>query len=283
MSAKFQGFLLCPFGSDSFGKFAVCSLQDKIYATSDRSTIYVYENKPPFTELEDQISLPKSRMRSPLELAACQVHKCLYIVDRAENCIWKMIPAGNYELKNWLSVPLPKVSVSSDGKVYLIDNNDRTHPQLRIYTSDAELESSVPMRGDSYVYNWAAVELMPGVVAVQYKKSGSRNMLKGIAIVRLNETGDILRDVEFQRDFHLAPYSHGRFIAADPDDFKMLLLDDQLTPLQVILSREKRGLQWPHCFCYRNDTRELIVNHFGGGIVSGTRKFDAYKLSFNDE
>src|SRR6218665_1360408 len=118
-----------------------------------------------------------------------------------------------------------------------MDNNDRTHPQLRIYTSDAELKSTIPMRGDSYMYNWAAVELMSGVVAVQYEKFGSRNMLKGIAIVRLNETGDIIRDVEFQRIFHLAPYSHGRFIAGDPDDSKVMLLDDQLRPLQVILSR----------------------------------------------
>src|SRR6218665_1691440 len=283
VSAEFGGNMLYQYGQSPFGKFAISCLQDKIYAASDSKTIHIYDNNAPYRELEHKINLPQSEnvMSNSLELAACQVHKCLYIVDRDENCIWKMIPENDYVLIKWLSPAFMKLSVSSDGKIFLMDDTDRTHPQLRIYTSDAKLESTIPMRGDSYIYYWEAVEFMPGFVAVQYEKhDGLRKKLKGIAIVCLNETGDILRDVQFERILHLAPYSHGRLIAADPDANEVILLDDQLRPLKVILSHEKRGLQWPKCFSYRKDTRQLIVDHFGGGGV--IYEIDVYKLSSND-
>lgn len=124
-----------------------------------------------------------------------------------------MNSADDHQVAKWLSEPVPKLSVSSDGKILVLDNH-RTHPKIKIYTPDAELEGTVPMLGHPYMYSWAAVELLPRVVAVPYTKFDRSNSLKGIVIMRLNETGDILRDVQSDRILHLAPYSAGQLLAA---------------------------------------------------------------------
>ena len=254
-------------------------MQDNIYVASGRE-IYIFEDKAPYRLLDiKNLGLPRSQ--NPLELAACPVHKCLYIGDLGNSCVRKMSPANGHQLEMWLNKWVWRLSVTSDGKVLVLDN-DLTHPQLRIYTSGAELESSVPLRGDSYLsymYSRAAVEVMPGVVAVQYEKLASPNNLKGIVVMHLNATGEILcDDLETKRISSLASYSPGRLIAADQESKQVIVLDRRLKPLQVLLSPATRMLQWPQFLCYRRDSQELIVNHFDLPL----NQFNVYKLSYDD-
>src|SRR6218665_2212035 len=147
MHAKHQGTLHC---RNSNGKFQVRSLQDNIYVASGR-TIYIYQDKAPYGLLGSKnLDWLRGRPTNDLELAACPVHKCLYIGDLVKSCVWRMSPANGHQLEKWLSESVWRLSVTSDGKVLVLDNDSR-HLQLKIYTSDAELESTVPLRGDSFM------------------------------------------------------------------------------------------------------------------------------------
>lgn len=278
MSPKLQGNLLCRFSE----VFQVCSLQDKIYVLSKRTMIRIYEDKAPYGLLESRNIPRPPRVLHQLELVACPVHKCLYIADLPGKCVWKMNPADDHQPTRWLPEPVSKLSVSSEGKVLVLDDGDPTRPKLRIYTHEAKLEMDIPMPGGSntLLHYSAAVELMPRVVAVPCGKFGdSTNILTGIVIMRLNETGDILHNVETTRFSSLASYSPGRLIAADQESKQVIVLDSQLKPLQVLLSPDTSQSQWPRLLCYRSDTRELIVNHFD----LPTNQFNVYKLSYDDE
>lgn len=264
----------------------VTSLGDIIYITIG-SKIFLYEAGTPYQQLDKTIKLPGKRMIDSVEVSVCTVNECLYINDPDKDVIWKVNPGNDYQLTKWLSMPNPKeiyVSTSSRGEVFVLDR-DHFRPTIDVYTPEAALHRSVPIRLSAAAYSIlsAAVEIMPEVVAISFDFVDGYTQRKGIVVIRLNETGQVLREIGWTGLHNLTAHSLGRFIVAESSSSQILkLLDYQLYPVQVVsLSNESGDSRWPmRCLCYRKETRELIVDHLGN---ADGYQLDFYKLSYDEE
>lgn len=279
MSAKLRGSLHVKSDQSLSG---VTSLRDKIYIAIG-SKVIIYEAEAPYRRLEKTIKVPGIRMIDSVEVVSCTVNNCLYINDPDTDAIWKVNPANDHELTKWLSnLNDIKVSTSSRGEVFVLDTN-HSCPTVSIYTEDAVLQRSVPLplRTAAYSIRSAAVEIMPEVVAVSFVFGDGNKIREGIVVARLNETGQVLREVEWRGLSNLTPHSLGRFIAADGSSQRLILLDYQLYPVQVIpMSNESGVSQWPRILCYRREKRELVVDHVGH---ADDYQLDMYRLNYDDE
>ena len=91
-------------------------LENRIYGINKLKEIYVYLNEKPFP-LQDTFNLKEAN--NPMDLAACEKTKCLYVSDIYERCIWRIL-VSDRRVDKWVdtgSFQPWRISVAEDGRV----------------------------------------------------------------------------------------------------------------------------------------------------------------------
>src|SRR6218665_1370361 len=120
--------------------WGVAYLKNLIYLLSKNTKlILAFDAKVPFQMLKT-IQVPQ--IASPRDLAACEMHNCLYVVDDYRRHVWK-VTCAVITFNYWLSgIGDPfKISVTKGGRV-LIPRKGRPCT-IELMRSDARLEKTI--------------------------------------------------------------------------------------------------------------------------------------------
>lgn len=264
----------------------VATLDNNLYVLSrSPRSIYVYRfHEDSSFEFRKEITIPE--IKSPRDIAASSLCRCLYVTDKGNSCIWKISLKkeeedededgnGGWFFKGsstsgarlWLSgvVEPYTLSASDDGSVLVMKSGDPLS-FLERYGPDGVLIQSVqlPAEVDDPRH---AVETTMGSFIVSYGWTGSRTR----GVCELSDEGRIFRcyDSTWQQltnPHHLATDTeNGRVYVADFYNNQISVLESSLDwDQRILLTEGKDGILKPHRLCFAKEKRSLIVVHNEG-------------------
>lgn len=168
----------------------VTSLVDKIYVAK-MTEILVYENEYPYRSLTSIVFGPAD---FPLYIVSCNINKCLYVSFLSNDHIFKIEPLLDNRMSKWLhNSGLFILSITSRGDVLFLKFGSENN-ELRIITHKGTVKRTISM---DYRFNQTQFiqEIMPDIVALNYDQLPTPT-LSCIAIMRLDENGTLLRNIE---------------------------------------------------------------------------------------
>lgn len=176
----------------------VASFSDKICVTQENS-ILIYQNEHPYKYLYS-FDMSLSTNGDATSIVSCNRDKCLYVYDPVSDYILKVLLESDVQMHVWLFERGDfKLSVTREGDVLIFEQHVE-YPSLRIFSNEGTVKRtiSVERRFSQTQYIQA---ITPDFVALSYQKSMPRGELaSGIAIMRLDENGTILRDITWPRE-----------------------------------------------------------------------------------
>lgn len=254
--------------------YGVTKLQNLIYVLCyNPNSIMVSEDKAPFTlrEIETQ------QIRSPYNIVASHPWNCLFVIDIGNHCIWK-ISADNETISLWISdlVHVTAMSVTSDGRVLIINQDDESSHSLEVYGPDAELTDRIYLHDLGVPFY--AVQNSRGSFIVCHKMDADGDDVWLIS--ELDADGMVMSSSSDEDEAHLSEPSHlfidsnDRLFVADRWGSRVVLFDSELNWNQTVLTEEQDGVQLPLRIYYDDKEHQLIaISGAGGG-----EKVDVYSF-----
>ena len=257
--------------------YGVTKLQNRIYVLCyNPNSIMVCEDKAPFALRE--IETPQ--IRSPFNIVASQPWNCLFVIDIGNHCIWK-VSTDNNTISLWLSDlgHVTALSVTNDGHVLIINEDDAGSHSLEIYGPDAVLTDRIQLH-DLGVPLYA-VQTSSGSFIVCHKMEDDEDGDIWL-ISELDAEGILIRsssdkdEAQLSEPSHLFIDSNDRLFVADRWSSRVMVFDTELNWNQTVLSEVKDGIQLPLRIYYDDKKHQLIVISGAGG----GEKIDVYSYEF---
>lgn len=240
--------------------YGVCKLHGSIYVLTHKpNSVLVYSDEN-HTVLQREIKLGEE-IKWPLDMAACRMSSCLYIVDRDNTCVWKVGNAGSNTAVRWLAgIDWPfTMSVSETGNIVMMRWGQPS--VLELYRSDASLILSVPFPAN-IEYPWHAVETSKGNFVISHWKRDSNFW----SVVELSRDGVILCRFlpiddanHLNYPYHLTIGLFDEVLVADQYNRRVILLDSELNWNRVLLHRIE--ILPPKRLYFDKEQRQLLVAH----------------------
>lgn len=243
-------------------------LDDKLYlACRGSGTLVVHSVQKPHSR---QYSIQIPGMTGPIDIVACNTHRCLYVSDLGGACVWQV--KADHKSYKWLSnATWPyTLSVTRDGFVLMT----RRPSNLDIFGPGANLIHSIRLP-DVVLDPGHAIETLEGT----YLVSHGENLSHRHSVTELTKDGRILRSYggllgqkprELDRPRYLAVDACGNVLIADYGNNRIVMLDSQLNFADILLRKDDDGIKNPLRICFHDSKSVSVVS---GGIV------DLYSLT----
>ena len=222
----------------------------------DTKLIFAFDADVPF-RMSDIIPIPQ--VASPRDLAACETHNFLYVVDEGGKYVWK-ISCTNFKVERWLSgIGDPfKISITKGGGV-LIPRTGKLCA-IEVMRSDAKLEKRIKLP-DEIKDIEHALQSPSETLIISY----GRNKSKNSGIMEISMDGVILKTHSLMREAlsemmdprHMTLCRGNTVLVADCRNDRVIAFDGQLQAKQVLQNNILR----PDRVCYIEDRKYLIVVH----------------------
>lgn len=262
----------------------VTKLQNTILVISraPETVIQVFKDQNPFCL---QKTIEQSEILWPEDIVSSEKQGCVYISDKESKCIWKIRSKTDhhYEVTNWCNAGFPfTMSVSSDGQLAMV-RSDYLRPVLEIHNSDATLLCSINL--PRYIQNPRhAVETSTGSFVILHDWTSISKKVK-LCISELTRSGWVFHHFVPQNDeqqlgvpYQLALDSDDRVLVADHWNYRMILLNSDLTWNQTCLMKHKNDeKQRPRRMHYDEMKKQLIV---AGNVSLQKGGVNVYALSW---
>jgi len=206
-------------------------------------------------------------LKNATDIAACEQTSHVYVAD--VKCI-RRVSADGADIKHWLpkspddtfkpwslSVTSTRLLVMSYITKQLMQFDGDGNELRRVHLPD-------------YMEPHHAVESPTGTFIVGHYNT----QLEQWQVSEVNTGGEVLRQFTGSRlsslrwPRHIAVDSHGNIFVADFNNRCILLLDAHLTLRRVIIDEHQLKDKEPQCLCYREQSGQLLVGFYEGGVVS---------------
>jgi len=241
----------------------VTQLHDVVFVVCHQSSTILRFNATTHERLTD---IDVKDLQDPFDIVACEQTSHVYVVEYYKECIWRM-SADGADIKHWLPQSpdgtfRPR-SLSVTSTRLLVTSRDTK--QLMQFDADGDELRRVHL--PDYMEPLHAVESPTGTFIV-----GHENTQLKWQVSEVNTGGEVLRQFTGSRlsslgePRHVAVDSRGNIFVADYDNLRILVLDNHLTLRRVIIDEHQLNYNWPQYLCYREQSGQLLVGFFEGGV-----------------
>src|SRR6218665_1572331 len=248
--------------------WGVAYLKNLIYLVSKNSRlILAFDAEVPF-RLSKRIPIPQ--VESPRDLAACETHNCLYVVDECRKCLWK-VTCTELTVSHWSSgIGNPfKISVTRGGGV-LIPREGKPCA-IEVMRSDSSLEKKIELPDEIKDIMHALLSNSETLIILYGRNKGTNSRIMEISMEGcVLKTHCLIREVlsEISDPRHMTFCRGNHLLVADCRNDRVIAFDSELQGNQILLSKPEYNIRKPYRVCYIEDSKYLIIVHrFGNEVV----------------
>ena len=239
-------------------------LNKQIYIV-ETALILVYEAQAPFKRQSD---IKMKELVYPFGVAACDRNKCIYVSDKASECVWRV--SEKYEVKQLIAGlrGTGKLSVMSNGDLIVLEGG-----QLNIYKPNGNKLKNIPLPQE-LAEPEHAIESTRGTFFISQGITAGIHRICEISCdtgTILQSYGDRKGNAKGQLDFpaYIALDPEGRLFVCDYGNSRILLLDGNLKLQRVLLSNADDGIPSSMNMFYAKESGNLLlgaVSIVNGGV-----------------